>query len=157
MVLRFKWFLVAGSVPLPWIALRFLGVHADPLLVVLLTGAAIMSAAFILTWAAEAAESDVAGPIMIMTLALVAVLPEYAVDGTFAWKAGQDLAFAPYAVANMTGANRLLIGIGWSTIVFLFVLCYNIITLEVWMALFLILLLLILHVLIPICTGRING
>src|SRR5205823_12062544 len=28
-------------------------------------------------------------------------------------KAGQDPTFAPYAVANMTGSNRLLLGVGW--------------------------------------------
>ena len=44
------------------------------------------------------------------------MLPEYAVDIVFAWKAGQDPAFAPYAVANMTGSNRLLLGVGWSTV-----------------------------------------
>ena len=38
----------------------------------------------------------------------------------FAWKAGQDPEFAPYAVANMTGANRLLIGLGWPAVVFIF-------------------------------------
>ncbi|MGE3858343.1 MAG: sodium:calcium antiporter, partial [Dehalococcoidia bacterium] len=51
--------------------------------------------------------------------ALIAVLPEYAVDMTFAWKAGQDPAFAQYAVANMTGGNRLLIGAAWPMLVFI--------------------------------------
>ncbi len=46
-------------------------------------------------------------------VALVAVLPEYAVDMTFAWKAGQDPHFAPFAIANMTGGNRLIIGAAW--------------------------------------------
>jgi cation:H+ antiporter len=41
------------------------------------------------------------------------------VDIVFAWKAGQDPAFAPYAVANMTGSNRLLLGVGWSTVALL--------------------------------------
>src|SRR5207302_8271992 len=39
--------------------------------------------------------------------------PEYAVDIVFAFKAGQDPTFAPYAAANMTGSNRLLLGLGW--------------------------------------------
>jgi len=53
-------------------------------------------------------------------LALIAVLPEYAVDFTFAWKAGKNPAeYAPLALANMTGSNRLLIGIGWSMVVLL--------------------------------------
>ena len=46
------------------------------------------------------------------------VLPEYAVDLHFAWAAGKDISYAPYAIANMTGANRLLIGVGWAAVVF---------------------------------------
>ena len=53
-------------------------------------------------------------------LALIAVLPEYAVDIYFAWQAGKDPAYIPYAMANMTGANRLLIGLGWTTVVIVF-------------------------------------
>ena len=34
-------------------------------------------------------------------------------------KAAEDPAFASYAVANMTGANRLLIGLGWASVVLL--------------------------------------
>jgi len=56
----------------------------------------------------------------MLLLALIAVLPEYAVDFTFAAKAGQDPdKFAPLALANMTGANQLLIGVGWSLVVLL--------------------------------------
>jgi cation:H+ antiporter len=47
-------------------------------------------------------------------LALIAVLPEYAVDALFAFRAGSNPEEAPLALANMTGANRLLIGVGWS-------------------------------------------
>lgn len=115
---RFKWFFIMGVVPLPWIALRILGVTADPIFIVVLTGLGITASAFILTWAAEAAEHDFAGPLVLLLLALIAVLPEYAVDGTLAWEAGKDISFAPFAVANMTGANRLLVGIGWSVVVF---------------------------------------
>ncbi|MBU1261972.1 sodium:calcium antiporter, partial [bacterium] len=45
------------------------------------------------------------------------VLPEYAVDMYFAWMAGKDPQYISYATANMTGANRLLIGFGWSLMV----------------------------------------
>ena len=48
----------------------------------------------------------------------MAVLPEYAVDFVFTWKAGKHPAeFAPDALANMTGGNQLLIGAGWSLVV----------------------------------------
>jgi cation:H+ antiporter len=49
-------------------------------------------------------------------LALISVLPEYAVDLHFAWEAGKNPEYRAYAVANMTGANRILIGIGWSLV-----------------------------------------
>ncbi len=100
----------------------------------LLFGLAIVGAAFLLSWAAEAAQLDISAGLAIAALAFIAVLPEYAVDMVFAWKGGN--AFEQYgaacqapgatgenpcslALANMTGANRLLIGIGWSMVVFI--------------------------------------
>ena len=83
-------------------------------------GLTIVSAAFLLTWCAEAAERDIPRTLALAGLALVAVLPEYAVDVTFAWKAGRDPSYAAYATANMTGSNRLLIGVGWAVVVGLF-------------------------------------
>ncbi len=53
----------------------------------------------------------------IALLALIAVLPEYAVDMYFAWQAGKDPKYTAFAMANMTGANRLLIGVGWAAVV----------------------------------------
>ncbi len=85
----------------------------------LLFGASVVAAAFAMSWAAEAAERDVPRALSLIVVALIAVLPEYAVDIVFAWKAGQDPAFAPYAAANMTGSNRLLLGVGWSTVAIL--------------------------------------
>jgi len=99
----------------------------------LIYGAAIVGAAFLLSWAAEAAQLDISAGLAIAVLAFIAVLPEYAVDVVFAGKAGTAVAAhgaacAPpgsteatpcsLALANMTGSNRLLIGIGWSMVVF---------------------------------------
>jgi cation:H+ antiporter len=55
-------------------------------------------------------------------IALIAVLPEYAVSFVLAWDAGADpeVARKGLAVANMTGGNRLLIGIGWPVVFALF-------------------------------------
>jgi cation:H+ antiporter len=50
-------------------------------------------------------------------LALIAVLPEYAVDLYYAFTAGHNPAYVQYAAANMTGSNRLLMGIGWPVVV----------------------------------------
>jgi len=108
---------IAIAVGLPWLFLRFQGYHGDPAIVASLSGLAIVGAAFLLSWAAEAFEKDVSQALALALLALIAVLPEYAVDMVFAWKAASDPTQASYAIANMTGANRLLIGIGWSAIV----------------------------------------
>jgi len=83
-------------------------------------GLAIVSAAFLLTWSAEAAERDIPRTLALAGLALIAVLPEYAVDMLFAWKAGNDPSYASYATANMTGGNRLLVGLGWTVVVAIF-------------------------------------
>jgi cation:H+ antiporter len=53
----------------------------------------------------------------LLVLALVGVLPEYAIDLHFAWQAGTDPSYASYATANMTGANRMLIGLGWAAVI----------------------------------------
>src|SRR5205823_10167059 len=83
-------------------------------------GGAILGSAFLLAWAAEALQLDVSQGLALTVLALIAVLPEYAVDFTFAYKAGENPEkFAPLALANMTGGNRLLIGVGWSLVVLL--------------------------------------
>ena len=87
--------------------------------VAILAGLSILGAAFLLSWSCELAERYMSQSLAILVLALVGVLPEYAVDLHFAWAAGKDISYAPYAIANMTGANRLLIGVGWATVVFL--------------------------------------
>ena len=105
---------------LPGPALRLTGTHLGTVPDTVLFGLTIVAAAFLLSWAAEAAEVDISQGLAVAFIALIAVLPEYAVDMTFAWKAGQDPEFAPYAIANMTGANRLLIGLGWPVVVGIF-------------------------------------
>ena len=79
-------------------------------------GLAIVGAAFAMSWGAEAAEHDIPRALALSVVALLAVFPEYAVDIVFAVKAGQDPTYAPYAAANMTGSNRLLLGLGWPTV-----------------------------------------
>lgn len=110
----------AAGITVPGVALRLSGTHPPEWLAAILFGIAIVGAAFLLAWAAEAVQLDVSQGLALALLALIAVLPEYAVDFVFTWKAGKDPdEFAPLALANMTGANRLLIGIGWSMVVLL--------------------------------------
>lgn len=100
----------------PALVLR-LGAWGPPVEVAtLLFGLGIVGAAFAMSWGAEAAEHDIPRALALIALALLAVFPEYAVDIVFAWKAGGDPAFAAYAAANMTGSNRLLLGLGWPAV-----------------------------------------
>lgn len=122
---RFFWPIVAVLTTAPWLylALSGQGHHLEqinPGLVSFISGIAIVGAAFILSWGAELSERDIPRSLALISLALISVLPEYAVDLTFAWKAGQDPTYRAYAVANMTGANRVLIGIGWALVVLVY-------------------------------------
>ena len=112
-----QWIALALLLPAPWVLFHNLGVHPSLLLQVLLPGCAILGASIMLSWAAELAEHDVPRSLALIGLALIAVLPEYAVDMYFAWMAGKDPSYIAFATANMTGANRLLIGLGWPAVV----------------------------------------
>ena len=71
---------------------------------------------FLLSWGAETAEQHIAQGLILAVVALVTVLPEYAVDLYYAYKAGLEgpqSQYVHYAAANMTGANRLLVGLAW--------------------------------------------
>ncbi|MFN3383458.1 MAG: sodium:calcium antiporter, partial [Archaeoglobaceae archaeon] len=101
----------------PWLISFFMSVHYPPHFEALLAGIAVVSAAFLLSWAAETAEKDLPRSLSLAVVALLAVLPEYAVDLYFAWMAGKvGEEYVHYAAANMTGANRLLLGVGWSMV-----------------------------------------
>lgn len=109
---------------LPGVFLRLTGTHPDPILAAFLFGLAIVGAAFILSWAAEVVQLDIAAGLALALLALIAILPEYAVDFVFTAKAGREFAdtgqasqYGPLALANMTGGNQLLIGLGWPLVI----------------------------------------
>jgi len=111
------WLVVAVTLALQWIALHISRLHLEPQWEVVSSGLGIFGAAFLLSWAAELAQKDIPQALAIALLALIAVLPEYAVDMYFAWTAGKDPKYTAFAMANMTGANRLLIGVGWAAVV----------------------------------------
>lgn len=108
---------VAMGVGLPAVWLRVTGSHPDPVVGAIIFGLAILAAAFLLSWGAETAEMDISQGLALAIIAVIAVLPEYAVDLVLAWEAGGDpnseAAREGLAIANMTGGNRLLIGFGW--------------------------------------------
>ncbi len=103
----------------PALITRVGGLHPSPVLALVIYGAAVVAASFVLAWAAEAAQIDVSGGLAIAVLALIAVLPEYAVDLYYAYISGHVPEYTQYAAANMTGSNRLLMGLGWPVVVLL--------------------------------------
>ncbi len=125
---------LAVGAAVPGLVVRLLHIELPDPVAALLFGLAIVGAAFVLSWAAEVAQLDISAGLAIAVLALIAVLPEYAVDMVFAWKGGNAVQefgatcqpllsgvedACSLALANMTGANRLLIGVGWPMVVFL--------------------------------------
>jgi len=124
---------IALALTVPAFVVRFTHPDIPHPLEAFLFGLAIVGAAFMLSWAAEVAQLDISAGLAIAILALIAVLPEYAVDFVFAQKGGESFAQTGeaclpleggtespchLALANMTGANRLLIGVGWTMVVF---------------------------------------
>jgi cation:H+ antiporter len=124
----------AALATVPAFLLRFAGLDTSHAIEAGLFGLAIVGAAFAISWAAETAQLDISAGLAIAILALIAVLPEYAVDFVFTSQGGNSYQLDPacppmpgagrespcdLALANMTGANRLLIGIGWSMVVFI--------------------------------------
>ncbi len=112
----------------PGAVLRFSGIDVDPVVAAAVFGLGIVAGAFLLSWAAEVAEMDVSASLAIAVLALIAILPEYAIEAVLAWDAGSSFDTATGAVtdetsrvaANVTGSNRLLIGLGWSAVILIY-------------------------------------
>ena len=80
---------------------------------VLWTAPSILLAAMLIAWAAESAQFFVAQGFALAILAWLQTLPEFAVEAVLAWK--QQV---PLLLANLTGALRLLTGLGWPMIYF---------------------------------------
>jgi cation:H+ antiporter len=87
----------------------------------------MLFSAFLVAWGAEAAQFLISQGLALAILAWLQTLPEFAVEAVIAWQAGADpvncfVAEPPpgcrshLAIANYTGAIRLLIGLGWPMI-----------------------------------------
>ncbi len=77
-------------------------------------------AAFLVAWGAEAAQFLISQGLALALLAWLQTLPEFAVEAVIAWEAGRDTERTHLAIANLTGAIRLLLGLGWPMIYFVF-------------------------------------
>jgi cation:H+ antiporter len=74
---------------------------------------AILAAAMLIAWAAESAQFFIAQGFALAILAWLQTMPEFAVEFVYAWR--QQV---PLLLANLTGALRLLTGLGWPMIYF---------------------------------------
>jgi cation:H+ antiporter len=120
MIERWWWKIgVAVVLALPAVWLRALGLQPPPLASVLVYGGAVVASSFLLCWAAEAVQQDISASLATAILALISILPEYAVDLFFAFSSGRHPQLTRYAAANMTGSNRLLLGLGWPLVLLL--------------------------------------
>ncbi len=78
---------------------------------VLWAAPAILVAAMFIAWGAESSQYYIAQGFALAILAWLQTLPEFAVEAVLAWKRQ-----TPLLLANLTGALRLLTGIGWPMI-----------------------------------------
>jgi len=89
----------------------------------------MLLSAFLVAWGAEAAQFLISQGLALAILAWIQTLPEFAVEAVIAWKAGADTSacfvsspppgcHSHLAIANFTGAIRLLVGLGWPMIYF---------------------------------------
>jgi len=89
-------------------------------LAALWTFPSMLASAFLVAWGAEAAQFLISQGLALAILAWLQTLPEFAVEAVIAWDAGRDPERAHLAIANLTGAIRLLLGLGWPMIYFVF-------------------------------------
>ena len=80
---------------------------------ILWTAPAILISALMIAWAAESAQFFIAQGFALAILAWMQTLPEFAVEAVIAWHRQTDL-----LLASLTGALRLLTGLGWPVIYF---------------------------------------
>ena len=100
--------------------LAFLSSAGASALSALWTFPSILASAFLVAWGAEAAQFLISQGAALAILAWLQTLPEFAVEAVIAWEAGRDPERAHLAIANLTGAIRLLLGLGWPMIYFVF-------------------------------------
>ena len=109
------WFpvLVAAALTVPAFVRRAAAISSMPAsdqdMVVF--GAAVAGAAFLLAWAVGAVRRDTPSPLGAVLLVIALVLPESLVTLHLAAQAGRDPAYTAYAAASLAGANRILVGL----------------------------------------------
>src|SRR5256885_1950257 len=101
---------LAAAVTVPGVALSRLHTDIHDALLAVVFGIAVIGAAFLLSWAAEAAQLDISAGLAIAVLAFIAVLPEYAVGLGFALKGGHAVSVHGPACQSVADRPAALIG-----------------------------------------------
>jgi len=86
-------------------------IHPGSATSVLWTAPALLLASMMIAWGAESAQFFMAQGFALAILALLQTMPEFAIEAVLAWHQQTQ-----YLLANLTGALRLLIGLGWPMI-----------------------------------------
>src|SRR5579864_6360484 len=107
-----------GLLPLPSAHPFLFLLFAEPIresspLAAIWTTPCILLASLMIAWAAESSQFFIAQGFALAILAWLQTLPEFAVEAVWAWH--QQV---PLLMANLTGALRLLTGLGWPMIYF---------------------------------------
>src|SRR5205807_9022374 len=84
------------------------------------TGPGILLASLMIAWGAECAQFFVAQGLALAILAWLQTLPEFAVEAVLGYHQQSQ-----YLLANLTGALRLLTGLGWPMIYFSAAMAYR--------------------------------
>lgn len=77
----------------------------------------LLGSAFLIGWGAETAQTFMSRALALSILAWLQTAPEFALEATIAWNQQTDL-----MIANLTGSLRLLVGLGWPLIFFVYLL-----------------------------------
>ncbi len=101
------------------IGILALGLVGKSLLLLALYSIAIVVGAMVIAWAAESSEFLVSEGLALVMVAWLQVFPEFMIEATIAW--AQDVS---NMLANFTGANRILVGVGWP-LVFIAATAFN--------------------------------
>jgi cation:H+ antiporter len=72
---------------------------------------AVIGSTFLIAWASEVAAFFVSRGMALALLAVLQVLPEFAVEAVLAHNAALDPSQLQFVTANFTGANRILVGL----------------------------------------------
>ncbi|MDO8302904.1 MAG: hypothetical protein Q7T18_06670 [Sedimentisphaerales bacterium] len=82
---------ITEMVAIPRICIRPVGLHFDPYIMAIASGIAILGAFFILLLASKAVQADVSHVLVLAIVAIIAMLPTYAIDVYFSWQVSGKL------------------------------------------------------------------